>query len=63
MNLAMQRHASTDQRLYRAWPRIKVAICAIGLLLSLGVVSNMDYDDQVKIEQAKAELRLKGGAK
>lgn len=60
MNIAMQSPAlsSQVQKLSRAWPRIKIAICAIGLLIALGVVSNMDYDDQVNIEQAKAELRL-----
>lgn len=64
MNLAMQSPAlsSPAQKLSRAWPRIKVAICAIVMLLALGVVSNMDYQDQVSIEQAKVEMRLKGGA-
>lgn len=65
MNLAMQSPAlsSPAQKLSRAWPRIKVAICAIVMLICYGIVSNADYEDQVKIEQAKVELRLKGGAK
>lgn len=65
MNLAMQSPAlsSPTQKLSRAWPRIKVALCAIALLAMLGVVSEMTYQDELKIEQAKVELRLKGGAK
>lgn len=65
MNLAMQSPllATKQRELSSAWPRIKVALCAITMLICLGVVSNMDYDDQVNIEQAKQELRLKGGAK
>lgn len=63
MNLAMQNHMSIEQKLANAWPKIKVELCAIALLICYGVVSNMDYDDQVSVEQAKVEMRLKGGAK